>query len=81
MFYLISDTIDSIKQNAALCLLKLIRIAPDFIIHDDWTVRVIHLLNDQHLVRLLFIFESNICIIINYCARRKANVLFINIFK
>ncbi|OON14119.1 adaptin region [Opisthorchis viverrini] len=43
------DTIDSIKQNAALCMLRLIRIAPELITYDDWTVRTIHLLNDQHL--------------------------------
>ncbi|CAI2729014.1 unnamed protein product [Schistosoma spindalis] len=43
------DTIDSIKQNAALCLLKLIRVAPELITYDDWTVRAMHLLNDQHL--------------------------------
>ncbi|KAH8877624.1 AP-2 complex subunit alpha-2 [Schistosoma japonicum] len=43
------DTIDSIKQNAALCLLKLIRVAPELVTYDDWTVRAMHLLNDQHL--------------------------------
>ncbi|KAA0198951.1 AP-2 complex subunit alpha [Fasciolopsis buskii] len=43
------DTIDSIKQNAALCMLRLIRIAPELVTYDDWTVRTIHLLNDQHL--------------------------------
>ncbi|CAH8541289.1 unnamed protein product [Heterobilharzia americana] len=43
------DTIDSIKQNAALCLLKLIRVAPELVTYDDWTIRAMHLLNDQHL--------------------------------
>ncbi|KAF5398464.1 AP-2 complex subunit alpha [Paragonimus heterotremus] len=43
------DTIDSIKQNAALCMLRLIRLAPELVVYDDWTVRTIHLLNDQHL--------------------------------
>ncbi|VEL27262.1 unnamed protein product [Protopolystoma xenopodis] len=42
-------TIDSIKQNAALCMLRLIRIAPDLIVYGEWTSRAIHLLNDQHL--------------------------------
>ena len=42
------DTIDSVKQSATLCILKLIRAAPDLVHFDDWTSRVIHLLNDQH---------------------------------
>ena len=37
------------KQSASLCLLKLIRAAPDLVHFDDWTSRVIHLLNDQHM--------------------------------
>ena len=43
------DTLDSVKQSAALCLLKLIRTAPELMPTGEWTTRIIHLLNDQHL--------------------------------
>ncbi|XP_013404280.1 AP-2 complex subunit alpha-2 isoform X2 [Lingula anatina] len=43
------DTIDSVKQSAALCLLRLLRTAPDLIQLGEWASRVIHLLNDQHM--------------------------------
>lgn len=41
---------DSVKQSAALCLLRLYRASPDLVPMGDWTSRVVHLLNDQHLV-------------------------------
>ncbi|XP_012717104.2 AP-2 complex subunit alpha-2 isoform X2 [Fundulus heteroclitus] len=43
------DTMDSVKQSAALCLLRLNRTSPDLIPMGEWTARVVHLLNDQHL--------------------------------
>ncbi|XP_064635751.1 AP-2 complex subunit alpha-2-like [Lineus longissimus] len=43
------DTIDSVKQSAALCLLRLQRTSPDLVQMGEWTSRVIHLLNDQHM--------------------------------
>uniref|UniRef100_A0A7N6B085 AP-2 complex subunit alpha n=1 Tax=Anabas testudineus TaxID=64144 RepID=A0A7N6B085_ANATE len=43
------DTMDSVKQSAALCLLRLYRSSPDLVPMGDWTARVVHLLNDQHL--------------------------------
>lgn len=43
------DASDSVKQSAALCLLKLYRTAPEMVPLGDWTSRVIHLLNDQHM--------------------------------
>lgn len=46
------DTMDSVKQSAALCLLRLYRTSPDLVPMGEWTARVVHLLNDQHLVRL-----------------------------
>lgn len=46
------DTMDSVKQSAALCLLRLYRTSPDLVPMGDWTARVVHLLNDQHLVCL-----------------------------
>lgn len=42
---------DSVKQSAALCLLRLNRTSPDLVPMGEWTSRVVHLLNDQHLVR------------------------------
>jgi len=45
------DTIDPVKQSAALCLLRLHRTSPDALqLNTEWTARIIHLLNDQHLV-------------------------------
>lgn len=43
------DTIDAVKQSAALCLLKLIRNSPDAIAMSEWSSRIIHLLNDQNM--------------------------------
>jgi len=43
------ETIDSVKQSAALCLLRLIRTSPDAIAMSEWASRIIHLLNDQHM--------------------------------
>ena len=42
-----SDTLDVVKQSAALCLLRLFRTDPSVIPHGEWTSRIIHLLNDQ----------------------------------
>ena len=44
-----SDTIDEVKQSAALCLLRLLRSAPDLIPMQEYASRVIHLLNDQNI--------------------------------
>ncbi|XP_071377816.1 AP-2 complex subunit alpha-2 isoform X2 [Centroberyx affinis] len=43
------ETMDSVKQSAALCLLRLNRTSPDLVPMGEWTARVVHLLNDQHL--------------------------------
>ena len=45
------DTMDSVKQSAALCLLRLYKASPDLVLMGEWTSRVVHLLNDQHMVR------------------------------
>ena len=47
---MVGNTMDSVKQSAALCLLRLYRTSPDLVPMSDWTSRVVHLLNDQHLV-------------------------------
>lgn len=41
---------DSVKQSAALCLLRLYKASPDLVPMGEWTARVVHLLNDQHMV-------------------------------
>lgn len=46
-----SDTMDSVKQSAALCLLRLYKTSPDLVLMGEWTSRVVHLLNDQHMVK------------------------------
>ena len=38
-----------VKQSAALCLLRLFRTDPSIIPGGEWTSRIIHLLNDQHM--------------------------------
>lgn len=43
------DTMDVVKQSAALCLLRLFRTCPEIIPGGEWTSRIIHLLNDQHM--------------------------------
>ncbi|XP_033934867.1 AP-2 complex subunit alpha-2 isoform X5 [Pseudochaenichthys georgianus] len=43
------DTMDSVKQSAALCLLRLYKTSPDLVLMGEWTSRVVHLLNDQHM--------------------------------
>ncbi|MGH0186279.1 UNVERIFIED_CONTAM: hypothetical protein FKN15_020613 [Acipenser sinensis] len=40
---------DSVKQSAALCLLRLYKTSPDLVHMGEWTSRVVHLLNDQHM--------------------------------
>lgn len=40
---------DVVKQSAALCLLRLFRTCQDIIPGGEWTSRIIHLLNDQHM--------------------------------
>lgn len=52
LFNNFSDTIDPVKQSAALCLLRLFRTSPESLqLNPEWTARIIHLLNDQHLVK------------------------------
>lgn len=43
------ETIDVVKQSAALCLLRLYREMPDMTPSNEFTSRIIHLLNDQHM--------------------------------
>ena len=47
--YRYRETIDVVKQSAALCLLRLFRTHPEIIPSGEWTSRIIHLLNDQHM--------------------------------
>lgn len=49
MCNVISDTMDVVKQSAALCLLRLFRTSQEIIPGGEWTSRIVHLLNDQHL--------------------------------
>jgi len=40
---------ESVKQSAALCLLRLFRTSKESMTYADWASRVIHLLNDHHM--------------------------------
>jgi AP-2 complex subunit alpha len=44
-----ADVSDSVKQNAALCMLKLLRVSPSVLPHGEWSSRIVQLLNDKHL--------------------------------
>ena len=58
------DTIDSVKQSAALCLLHLLRSSADAIAMSEWSSRIIHLLNDQHMVTVIHSFihsSASVC--------------------
>ena len=41
---------ESVKQSACLCLLRLFRTSKESMTYADWASRVIHLLNDHHMV-------------------------------
>lgn len=56
-----SDTMDSVKQSAALCLLRLYKTSPDLVLMGEWTSRVVHLLNDQHMVNTYLFQYLHIC--------------------
>lgn len=43
------DTNDSVKQCAALCVLKLFKLKHDILPPGEWTSRIVQLLNDKHL--------------------------------
>lgn len=43
------ETMDVVKQSAGLCLLRLFRTTQEIIPGGEWTSRIIHLLNDQHM--------------------------------
>ncbi|TKR77469.1 hypothetical protein L596_018440 [Steinernema carpocapsae] len=43
------DTIDFVKQSAALCMLKLFRTSSDIAPPSEYASRIVHLLNDSHL--------------------------------
>ncbi|CAI5455204.1 unnamed protein product [Caenorhabditis angaria] len=43
------ETIDFVKQSAALCILKLFRNSPESFQPGEYASRIVHLLNDSHL--------------------------------
>jgi hypothetical protein len=61
MWFDCSDTIDFVKQSAALCLLKLFRTSADVVPPaGEYASRIVHLLNDSHLVRNIeYYYYSN----------------------
>ncbi|XP_002736877.1 AP-2 complex subunit alpha-like, partial [Saccoglossus kowalevskii] len=44
-----AETLDTVKQSASLCLLRMLRTSPDSIEPGEWINRAVHLLNDQHM--------------------------------
>ena len=63
-FKIFRDTLDVVKQSAALCLLRLFRTDPNIIPSGEWTSRIIHLLNDQHMGVVTAVSDK--CNIIGY---------------
>lgn len=53
IFHVFRETIDVVKQSAALCLLRLYRSMPDLSPSGEFTSRIVHLLNDQHMVHII----------------------------
>ena len=49
-----SDSNAAVKQTAALCLLKLLRVDPKLIPTDRYSSMIIKLLNNKHLVSILW---------------------------
>uniref|UniRef100_A0A5S6PZS4 AP-2 complex subunit alpha n=1 Tax=Trichuris muris TaxID=70415 RepID=A0A5S6PZS4_TRIMR len=43
------ENIDFVKQSSALCLLRLLRTNPEFMPVSEYSSRIVHLLNDQHI--------------------------------
>ncbi|KFD54147.1 hypothetical protein M513_04924 [Trichuris suis] len=43
------ENIDFVKQSSALCLLRLLRANPEFMPVSEYSSRIVHLLNDQHI--------------------------------
>ena len=50
-----SDSTAEVKQTAALCLLKLLRMSPKAIPIDQHAARIVQLLNDRHLVHPVYL--------------------------
>ena len=46
------NTHNAVKQTAALCLLKMLRVNPKAIPIDQHAAKIVQLINDKHLVRL-----------------------------
>ena len=49
-FILRRNTHNAVKQTAALCLLKLLRVNPKAIPIDQHAAKIVQLINDKHLV-------------------------------
>ena len=45
-----SNTHNAVKQTAALCLLKMLRVNPKAIPIDQHAAKIVQLINDKHLV-------------------------------
>ena len=65
-FKIFRDTLDVVKQSAALCLLRLFRTDPNIIPSGEWTSRIIHLLNDQHMGVVTAVSDNCIIIVVYF---------------
>ena len=72
------DTLDVVKQSAALCLLRLFRTEPNVIPGGEWTTRIIHLLNDQvGLLVQLNIYQYNIWYILIFLQEKMTSYIWL----
>ena len=61
LFLCFRESVDSVKQCAALCLLKLFRINESVVPRTaEWASRICQMLNDPNLVNIEFYLEENI---------------------
>lgn len=70
-----SDTIDCVKESAALCILKLMRTKPGYIEDAENIGRFVHLLEDKQMVRH---YHYQLSLVINDCGFSMRKLVFVH---
>ncbi len=52
--FLCSDRTNGVKQTAALCLLRLLRVNPQAVSIDQYAAKIVQLISTKHMVRLAY---------------------------
>ncbi len=61
-----SDRTNAVKQTAALCLLRLLRVNPQAVSIDQYAVKIVQLINEKHMVRAPPPPQC-VCVCVCYC--------------